>query len=85
MADPGRVGDRAPAPTPSADKADQALRIGREHGDRDLEIMALTRPGAWIVSGGVIAEGLSDLHEAMTAATSGQGHDANMLRKRCAR
>ncbi len=63
----------------AADAADQALRIGREHGDRDLEIMALTRRGACIVSGGVIAEGLSDLHEAMTAATSGEGHDVQYV------
>ena len=63
----------------AADAADQALRIGREHGDRDLEIMALTRRGACMVSGGVIAEGLSDLHEAMTAATSGEGHDVQYV------
>jgi DNA-binding CsgD family transcriptional regulator len=63
----------------AADAADQALRIGRECGDRDLEIMALTRRGACIISGGVIAEGLSDLHEAMTAATSGEGHDVQYV------
>jgi DNA-binding CsgD family transcriptional regulator len=63
----------------SADAADQALRIGRERGDRDLEIVALTRRGACTVSGGRIAEGLSDLHEAMTAATSGEGHDVQYV------
>ena len=63
----------------AADAADQALRIARERGDRDLEIMALTRRGACTVSGGGIAEGLSDLHEAMTAATSGEGHDVQYV------
>ena len=41
--------------------------------------MALTRRGACTVSGGGIAEGLSDLHEAMTAATSGEGHDVQYV------
>ena len=63
----------------AADAADQALRIARECGDRDLEIMALTRRGACTVSGGGIAEGLSDLHEAMTAATSGEGNDVQYV------
>lgn len=63
----------------AADAADQALRIARERGDRDLEIMALTRRGACTVSGGGIPEGLSDLHEAMTAATSGEGHDVQYV------
>jgi tetratricopeptide (TPR) repeat protein len=63
----------------AADRADQALNIAREQGDRDLEIMALTRRGACTVSGGGIAGGLSDLHEAMTAATSGEGHDVQYV------
>ncbi|MFP5252765.1 MAG: LuxR C-terminal-related transcriptional regulator [Actinomycetes bacterium] len=63
----------------AADGADQALRIARERGDRDLEIMSLTRRGACTVSGGGIAEGLADLHEAMTAATSGEGHDVQYV------
>ena len=62
-----------------AGAAAQALRIARDRGDRDLEIMALTRRGACLVSGGAIAEGLSDLHEAMTAATSGEGHDVQYV------
>jgi hypothetical protein len=45
----------------AADAADRALRIARERGDRDLEIMALTRRGACTVSGGGVAEGLADL------------------------
>ncbi len=63
----------------AADAADQALRIARECGDRDLEIVALTRRGACTVSTGGIGEGLSDLHEAMTAATSGEGHDVQYV------
>jgi len=60
-------------------QAEEALRIAREFGDRDLEIMALTRRGACTVSAGGIAEGLSDLNEAMTAATSGEGHDVQYV------
>jgi DNA-binding NarL/FixJ family response regulator len=63
----------------AAGQADQALRIARELGDRDLEIMALTRRGACTVSGGGIADGLFDLHEAMTAATSGEGYDVQYV------
>jgi DNA-binding CsgD family transcriptional regulator len=63
----------------AAVQADEALRIARARGDRDLEIMALARRGACIVSGGDVAEGLSDLHEAMTAATSGEGHDVQYV------
>jgi DNA-binding CsgD family transcriptional regulator len=63
----------------AAGQADEAVGIARARGDRDLEIVALTRRGACRVSGGSITEGLSDLHEAMTAATSGEGHDVQYV------
>ncbi|MBL0887940.1 response regulator transcription factor [Myceligenerans indicum] len=59
--------------------ADRAVVIAREHGDRDLEIVALMRRGACAVDTGDVARGSSDLHEAMTAATSGEGHDVQYL------
>ena len=43
--------------------------------------MALTRRAPAPLSGGGIAQGLSDLHEAMTAATSGEGYDVQYVRR----
>ena len=63
----------------SAEKAGLAVTIARERGDRDLEIVALSRRGACRVSGGTVAPGLNDLHEAMAAATSGEGHDVQYV------
>lgn len=56
-------------------KPDRAVKIARECGDVDLEIVALARRGAVRVGSGDVTAGLSDLHEAMAAATSGEGRD----------
>lgn len=67
-------------PRPGAtDKADSAVTIAREQGDPDLEIVALSRRGACRVSGGMVAAGRDDLHEAMAAATSGEGRDVQYV------
>jgi hypothetical protein len=63
----------------SADTAGLAVAIARKSGDRDLEIVALSRRGACRVSGGTVAPGLDDLHEAMVAATAGEGHDVQYV------
>lgn len=63
----------------AADTAGLAVVIARESGDRDLEIVALSRRGACRVSGGMVAPGLDDLHEAMAAATSGEGRDVQYI------
>jgi DNA-binding NarL/FixJ family response regulator len=63
----------------AADQADRAVTVAREQGDRDLEIVALVRRGACAVDGGDVARGVSDLHEAMAAATSGEGHDVQYV------
>jgi DNA-binding CsgD family transcriptional regulator len=68
-----------PARPQSADTAGLAVTIGREHGDRDLEIVALSRRGACRVSSGMLSPGLDDLHEAMAAATSGEGDDVQYV------
>lgn len=63
----------------SGQLADRAVAVARDNGDRDLEIVALMRRGACTVSGGAVSEGLSDLREAMVAATSGEGHDVQYV------
>jgi DNA-binding NarL/FixJ family response regulator len=55
--------------------AERAVAAGRRHGDADLEILGLARLGACRVGTGAVAEGRSDLQEAMTAALSGEGED----------
>ncbi len=55
--------------------AQRAVAAARQNRDVDLEIVALARLGACRVGIGEVAAGRSDLHEAMTAALSGEGHD----------
>lgn len=59
--------------------ADHAVLAARGHGDVDLEIAALARRGAARVATGEVAPGLSDLNEAMVAATSGEGEDVQYV------
>ncbi len=59
--------------------ADRVVRTARERGDPDLEILALMRRGACAVHGGDVQAGLADVHEAMAAATSGEGHDVQYV------
>jgi len=67
-------------PRPSAlGRADEAVTVARRTGDRDLEIVALVRRGACRIVGGDLARGLPDLHEAMAAATSGEGEDVQYV------
>jgi len=63
----------------AAGQAERAVMIAREQGDRDLEIVALMRRGACSIAGGALSTGLSDVHEAMAAATSGEGHEVQYL------
>lgn len=68
-----------PAHARAAEQADLAVTIARERGDRDLEIVALSRRGACRVGAGAVSAGLEDLHEAMVAATAGEGHDVQYV------
>jgi DNA-binding CsgD family transcriptional regulator len=68
-----------PPRTEAAKAAGLAVAVAREWGDRDLEIVALSRRGACRVSGGMVASGLDDLNEAMAAATSGEGRDVQYV------
>ncbi|TDE15085.1 LuxR family transcriptional regulator [Jiangella asiatica] len=70
----------AAEPGPRASTAaDRAVAIARYQGDVDLEIVALARRGALSVATGQLAPGLSDLNEAMVAATSGEGEDVQYV------
>jgi DNA-binding CsgD family transcriptional regulator len=68
-----------PALARAAEQADLAVTIAREREDRDLEIVALSRRGACRVGAGAVAAGLEDLHEAMVAATAGEGRDVQYV------
>ncbi|MGN6575667.1 MAG: DNA-binding response regulator, partial [Nocardioides sp.] len=59
--------------------AERAVTTARRYGDADLEIVALARLGACRVGTGAVAEGLTDLHQAMAAAVSGEGHDVQYV------
>lgn len=63
----------------AAAAADRAVAVAREHGDTDLEIVALMRRGACKVAGGAVTDGIADVHEAMAAATSGEGQDVQYV------
>jgi DNA-binding CsgD family transcriptional regulator len=56
-----------------------SLTIARRHRDTDLEIVALARRGAWRIARGDVSEGTSDLHEAMAAATAGEGRNVQYV------
>lgn len=68
-----------PPNSTSVEHADRAVAIARDRRDRDLEIVALSRRGACRVATGSVAAGLEDLHEAMVAATAGEGHDVQYV------
>jgi len=59
--------------------AERAVAAARTHRDIDLEIVGLARLGACRVGTGAVAAGWSDLQQAMTAATSGEGRDVQYV------
>ncbi len=59
---------------PDLDRLDQAVEVARRERDGDLEIVALARRGAQRVAAGEVSAGVTDLNEAMRAATAGEGH-----------
>lgn len=63
----------------AAQRADHAVTVAREVHDTDLEIVALMRRGACRVAGGAVTDGIADVHEAMVAATSGEGRDVQYV------
>jgi DNA-binding NarL/FixJ family response regulator len=59
----------------SLDLASQALDVGRQVRDSDLELAALGRLGLAEIWVGRVEDGLTRFDEAMAAATAGEAHD----------
>jgi len=59
-------------PAEAARHADEAVRIGRQTGDRDLEMFSLATGGVAKVSSGQTREGLYQLDEAAAASVAGE-------------
>ena len=53
-------------------RAERAAELGRRHGDRDLEAMALHFQGTFLISSGALEEGWSLVDEATAAAVGGE-------------
>ncbi len=62
-------------PVRSEQIARQAVEIGRENGNADLELMAMHAVGQALVQQGRIDEGMSLLDEAMAGVIGGEGGD----------
>src|SRR5437588_2545560 len=52
--------------------AERAADLGRRHGDRDLEALALHLQGSFLVSSGALDEGWALVDEAAAAAVGGE-------------
>jgi DNA-binding CsgD family transcriptional regulator len=61
------------------DRLSRTVMIARRHRDTDLEIVALARRGALRIARGEVSAGASDLHEAMVAATTGEGRNVQYV------
>ncbi len=64
---------------PGAGHAERAMKIGRETGDTDLEVLALSLHGQSEVAAGRKDEGMLLLEEAMAAATAGRVRNVHTL------
>ncbi len=63
--------------------ARQAVAIARRHGDRDLEVWALSEEGRALVSLGEVDEGMAILDEAVAAATAGEARSLLVVGDTC--
>jgi DNA-binding NarL/FixJ family response regulator len=61
------------------DRLIRAVAIARRERDTDLEIVALARRGCVRIARGEVSAGASDLHEAMVAATAGEGRNVQYV------
>jgi DNA-binding NarL/FixJ family response regulator len=67
----------------AVDHARQAVAIARRHGDRDLEVWALSEEGRALVSLGEVDEGMAILDEAVAAATAGEARSLFVVGDAC--
>jgi DNA-binding CsgD family transcriptional regulator len=65
-------GFTSPLPDAMKSHAEEAMALGREHHEADLEIVGLSLFGLALVYGETIPDGMSRLDEAMAAATGGE-------------
>jgi ATP/maltotriose-dependent transcriptional regulator MalT len=63
--------------------AQEAMEIARQHGDRDLEVWALSQQGRALVTMGRVDEGMAMLDEAVAAATSGEARNLLVVGDTC--
>jgi len=61
----------------------QAIALSRQCGAVDTEMIALSVEGLALVTEGQVAEGMSHLDEATTAAVAGEMHDPNLIATAC--
>ena len=62
---------------------EEAIAMSRQCGDVDTEMIALAVDGIAMVTEGHVAEGMSKLDEATTAAVAGEMHDPNLMATAC--
>jgi ATP/maltotriose-dependent transcriptional regulator MalT len=73
----------APDAATSIRHAQEAIDIARHHGDRDLEVWALSQQGRALVMMGRVDEGMAMLDEAVAAATSGEARNLLVVGDTC--
>ncbi len=71
--------ERASAPAEIGRHAAEALSLARRFGDSDLEAAALVRAGYAHVARGDVEEGLTEVDEAMAAATGGEVRNLDVV------
>jgi DNA-binding CsgD family transcriptional regulator len=76
-------GRRSDHPADRERRARDALELGREAGDADLEVAALAEVGLVEIQTGRVAEGLDHLDEAMAAATGGEADMLETVAEAC--
>jgi DNA-binding CsgD family transcriptional regulator len=73
----------APDAATSIRHAQEAIDIARHHGDRDLEVWALSQQGRALVIVGRVDEGMAMLDEAVAAATAGEARNLLVVGDTC--
>ena len=76
-------GRRTDDPVERERRAREALALGREAGDVDLEVSALAEVGLAEIQTGRVVEGLDHLDEAMAAATAGEADMLETVAEAC--
>jgi DNA-binding CsgD family transcriptional regulator len=73
----------APDAATSVRQAQEAMEIARQHGDRELEVWALSQQGRALVTMGRVDEGMAMLDEAVAAATAGEARNLLVIGDTC--